>query len=255
MAKAFAARYLLTNFWKSAAALQQAGNLIGGRPRDVVRIVDLGSGSGAASLAVLAHLDEQLSSRTTVELVLVDDRGQQLSMAETLIDAAATALPGLSVDARTETRHLAADTDLMAVLSGATLVLASHVLTETRDEARALLSSVLAQAPAGCTTMIFERRDDPVWDQVSEAISASALPARGGEIMVPALGLALNGHAASRADHQRLPVRWVAVITPFSSARWYERTSTHGAVSQSMRWTRSFQNNRRIMRDRFRSRS
>jgi len=194
LAVPFARRYLMINYWKSIMALREVlrGKTFGPEP---VRIVDLGAGSAATTVAMLALVDELSVVETPVEVILIDRSSGQLALGAELIAAVRTALPGLRVEVQSETIDISTQTPWVSLLEGATFVLASHVLTENFEEADRLLLAILSAVGPDTETVVIERVDDTVWGKIEEAGTHAALPMVLGEFGVAAEDLpgGLNG--------------------------------------------------------------
>jgi SAM-dependent methyltransferase len=165
----FAAEFLLVNFWKCVAALEDA------RPAVSSVVVDIGCGSGAAAAAALAYLyDAGLSE---VEVHLLDRSARQLVLAKDLLKAVAAELDGFVVEVLPA--HGEWPTEKPKVPRPA-LVLASHVLTENPAHAVDFLDQAVDLAgPSGSVTVV-ERTTDRLWSALDAHLAESVLVRRTG---------------------------------------------------------------------------
>jgi len=192
----FTHRFFLANYWKTALALQAAG-----LPAPST-VVDLGSGSGAATAATLAWMHTTAALPTRVQAVLVDRSARQLAIARDLIANAMEVLPGLSVEVSTlEATIRPQEAAWRLVASGADLIVASHLLTENIDQAPALVDTLIGSMAPSARLLITERPDDEVWQR---------LPGHGRTLHLSNEGLPLNGFA-SRREPRPLSVRYCVV--------------------------------------------
>ena len=99
-ADAFAVSYLLPNYWKAAHALHSAA------PRSRPNIVDLGSGSGAATWAALAWMADRSDAPDHVEIRLLDRSARALTLARELSEEVLASLPNLHARIRVEQTDL-----------------------------------------------------------------------------------------------------------------------------------------------------
>lgn len=162
LAKPFAFAYFLRNFWKTAAVLTHE------RPPFPARIIDLGSGSGAATVAALAHFDTP-ENAGDVEVVLVDQSEAQLRLATMLLDETVPLLRNL----RVERDVVRADLEHWRPAVPAGLTVLSHVLTENATRVSELLDRAVAVTRPGGRVYVIERTDDPLWPAMKDAVRAT----------------------------------------------------------------------------------
>src|ERR1700722_6036556 len=197
LAAPFALRYLMINYWKSILTLREVlcGRVFGPEP---LKIVDLGAGSGATTVAILALVDELSVLETPVEVVLIDRSPGQLALGFEMIKAVRSALPGLEVDVHLKVIDISTQTPWVSLLKDATFVLASHVLTENFEEADRILLAILSAAGHDSETVVIERTNDAVWAKIEDASGQAALPMALGEVGVATADLPvtsdLNSH-------------------------------------------------------------
>ena len=198
---AFAVAFLGSNYWKTSAALEVA------HPASLRRIVDLGSGSGAAGLAALAYATA-CGVEGDVEIVFVDASDNQLVASKAALEAVMPALGSLRVhDAyvREDVTKWACDHQRWA-----DLVLASHLLAESPGTAADVTRHALRSVRPDGMLLIVERADDNVvCAQAAAAASQSALPFNRhvGSVKVP-----------GEDDRGPRGLQWIAIGQP--SVSW-----------------------------------
>jgi SAM-dependent methyltransferase len=170
LADTFASRYFMPNVSKAATAFAWRP------PRMFPRqVVDLGCGSGAASVALLTQLDsaDPQPRPRSVHLTLIDVSRRQLELARRAVEVCAQRLRHVRVTADYERHDINDPRVLEPVLPTADLVVMSHVLTELGNRAAAVLTDVVDLASSGCEVVVLERPDDVVWGDVERVAAAT----------------------------------------------------------------------------------
>jgi SAM-dependent methyltransferase len=160
----FAYAYFLQNYWKACLTFLRHP------PHIATRILDVGCGSGATSLAYLAYLDSLVPGPIEVKLLLLDRSQAQLDLARRLFSSALPKLQNVKVvcDYRC--------TDFLQwdhTSCSPELILQGHVLTENRRSVSAILSKTADCVAADGRIYAIERKRDSIWGSI--AASASTL--------------------------------------------------------------------------------
>jgi SAM-dependent methyltransferase len=166
-ARAFAVAFLGPNYWKTAAAISATA------PSPPKRIVDLGSGGGAAGLAGLAYSAAHTAAAAH-EIQFVDTSKSQLYEARAAVEAA---LPSFPYEVTSSYSHENVTDWVNSHLGWADLAIASHLLTESPSTAGELTRQLARAVSPGGTLLIVERADDElVCDAAADAADQAALP-------------------------------------------------------------------------------
>lgn len=155
--EAFAWAHFETNYWKAYQACAVAPS------RQPQKILDLGCGSGAAGLALLARLGKQEApSGGRVEIHFADASMQQLALARHHFEIVQPLLGPWRVDASYRRLDI---TRCSALGGGYDAILLSHLLTENRPQAGAIIAKCAAAARPGAAIYIIERASDSALHQ------------------------------------------------------------------------------------------
>jgi SAM-dependent methyltransferase len=219
LGESFAYRYFLANYWKVGLALRDA------RLRPPSTVIDLGSGSGAATAAILSWIYSKEATQKPVEVILVDRSPKQLALARDLLASVAASLPGLSLVISTlESEITPNEIAWRSVASAADLVVASHLLTENADCAPALLERLLRSMATDSDLLVVERPDDKVWSRLPQGAARA--------VQASDEGLPLNGFSGKRGKRQiatrylTIPARttpWIDLVGRYFRA-WREQS-------------------------------
>lgn len=212
-AEAFAQRYLMVNFWKVATALEHTLRRDLLFSNENMRVLDLGAGSGASTLALLASVAADAPQVRRVSVTLVDRSERHMTIARDILEAIRNVLP-VRIEVSTEQLDLDSNSNLRRLAADADVVLASHLLTEM-DAERAVpfAAQVLEACAAGALAVFIERLDDPLWHSVLSCARQTALPSASGAAVQDARYMALNRFEASTRRYE-LPVAWVSATVP-----------------------------------------
>ena len=171
--KTFTYMYFIKNFWKAACVFLREP------PPPAKQVLDVGCGSGAVAIAYLAFLDESLASeKSKIHVTLIDRSRAQLNLAENLIRSIEPELHNLEI-----VFHFRC-TDLQRWQpneNGADLVFLGHVLNENRSNVGLLLEKAFFTTAGNGSVYIIERKDDPIWHEVEQAIAQLAVPCTYGD--------------------------------------------------------------------------
>lgn len=213
VAEAFTQRYLLINFWKVATALQHTLRRDLLFSHEDMRVLDLGAGSGASTLALLASVAADSRQARSVSITLVDRSERHMTIAEDILEAVRDVLP-VRIEVNTEQVDLGSNANLGRLAADADVVLASHLLTEM-DAERAVpfAAQVLEACAAGALAVFVERLDDSLWRSVLSCARQAALPSGSGAAVQDARYMRLNRFEASTRRGE-LPVAWVSATVP-----------------------------------------
>lgn len=148
--KAYALYYTTTNVLKAYIPLKEL--FTGKEPKDTLRVIDLGAGTGAASLGLLHYL-QKTGYAGGVEVTLVDAVGQNLADAAALLQAYSRSL-SFSVTVQTVARNIVGED--FAPQAKADLILMMNTLNEIGEEHDRRLFALAADllAPDGSFVII-----------------------------------------------------------------------------------------------------
>ncbi|MDI7276789.1 MAG: nuclear transport factor 2 family protein, partial [Anaerolineae bacterium] len=173
----FAYAFFLENYWKAVATFGKLGTPV------AWRVVDLGCGSGAITLAYLATLEESLRGAAgvhgtvPVSVELIDRSKAQLDLATTILYDASPSLTRIRLELHPQLLDL---NDWQPLESSADVVLLGHVLNENRPLVESLLQKAVRAARDGGRVFIIERKDDTVWEAIEKCLECYPLPTRRG---------------------------------------------------------------------------
>lgn len=171
LAISFAKAFFPSNFWKTLTVLESTASSPPGT------ILDAGAGSGAASLAYLAWLEDYFSKRSssaTVRVLYVDQSQAQLDLSRELLADVSQHFEHLEL----RCDFICADLCALGQLQyKPDCILLSHVLTENLGRSGSLLSTLVEKLADGGHLYVLERPDDEVWKEVDSSISSLALSA------------------------------------------------------------------------------
>ncbi|MEU8820070.1 nuclear transport factor 2 family protein [Actinoplanes sp. NPDC048796] len=193
---AFATEFLLVNFFKCAAVLDDA------RPAVSPVVVDIGCGSGAAAAAALAYLFD--AGVPEVEVHLLDRSKPQLGLAEEFLRAVADRLGGeRPFQVKISPTHGEWPTDRLPSIVSPAMVLASHVLTENQMHTADFLDRAVDLAGPSGTVTVVERATDQLWSMLDGHLAESVLVRRTGRRDVPA--------ETANGDQRSWATRWLTL--------------------------------------------
>jgi SAM-dependent methyltransferase len=207
-AGAFARSFFLINYWKTVVALREQVS------QPFERVIDLGCGSGATTLAALAWLSQQPRA-SRCEVVLVDRSRAQLALAQELIARAVAELGLPATEISVIEADLAGSSEVS--LEG-DLVLLGHLLTENRSQVKPVLDRARQMTSAGGHILALERDDDEVWGEVQEVLGKIALPRSMVQRSFAAFPTRLNEDLPVDGEG-RLRLRYLRLRVPQAKAR------------------------------------
>jgi SAM-dependent methyltransferase len=211
----FAFEYFLQNFWKSYLAF------VGHQPRVALRVLDIGCGSGATSIAYLTYLNsyiqrhcgrESQNPPLLIEVVLVDRSEKQLQLSRKFITQIAEDLPNLNIRSSYIRKDISSEG--LSVEEGRyDLVLYGHVLTENRRNVKNILRNGIEVAEEDGRIYAIERETDSVWKEIEVAIEAMALE-RNIASTAPLLSPFISSDSLTAANDHNLRTNYLVARLP-----------------------------------------
>jgi hypothetical protein len=178
LAISFAKAFFPSNFWKTLTVLEATA------PSPACTILDAGAGSGAATLAYLAWLEDCFSKKATpvpVRVLYVDQSQAQLNLSRELLAAVSHHFEHLNL----RCDFICADICTLTQFQyKPECILLSHVLTENLRRSGLLLSALVETLSDGGHLYVIERPDDEVWETIDSSISSLALPVTTGQLVL-----------------------------------------------------------------------
>lgn len=159
--QAFIKLYWLRNYWKALYCFKHEMNL-----ENVKRVVVLGSGSGADTVALLAAVHQQYPERI-LHATLVDKSQKQLDLASQFIAHAESEFTNSALKVNFKKQEIK---DWTPQQNSSDLVVLSHVLTENPQDIERILKKVHAAITDNGSICIIERERDPIWIQAREIL-------------------------------------------------------------------------------------
>jgi SAM-dependent methyltransferase len=174
--RAFTKKYLGDNYRKALAVLDRIN------PNTPATLLDLGSGSGAVPLAIMARAAELGDlCGAVLEVTLIDRSASQLRVARELIEASRQEL-GLHV----HVVPLVADVaELTAFKNRFDIISAAHIITENPDEGQRIIDITVRASKPGGMVVLMDRGRDPTWLRCARLLSADPSWAHGSEALQP----------------------------------------------------------------------
>lgn len=161
--KAFTYFYFLENFWKAVITFSEAPKL------QAFSIIDVGSGSGAISLAFLGFLENFLSERSIkISLELIDRSKVQLALAREFIDSSRGFFKRLQITAK---YHCIDFQNWQSEKNSIDIMLFGHMLNENRDSVKLFLEKALRYVNDTGGIYIIERTDDNIWEVIGDDLA------------------------------------------------------------------------------------